>query len=165
MNGGYLNIPPPIRVQVNREFEAFIAESIRCRDDFAFETTLRSDITFRQARNARVNGFSVVMRYVGLRNFEENLRRVRARADSGGHSAPDHVLKAIHSASLRNLPTALREMDAVAVFDNSERENRPDSILTTRRGMVVYRAPRMPDWLLACLRGTEFDSYDSLATT
>lgn len=34
------------------------------------------------------------------------------RADKGGHSAPEPVLRNIYEASLRNLPRAIHELDA-----------------------------------------------------
>ena len=38
---------------VNREFETFVLMSIENRNSFAIETTLRSEITFEQARIAK----------------------------------------------------------------------------------------------------------------
>ena len=88
LNGGsYAGISNEVRKAINREFEAFILGSIGRRIDFAIETTLRSDITFEQARLARQAGFVVEMRYVALRGFEMHLDRVKTRAHAGGHSA------------------------------------------------------------------------------
>ena len=59
LNGGtYQSIPSEIRAQAIKECEEFIAEHIRERRSFAVETTLRTEITFEQARGARANGFS-----------------------------------------------------------------------------------------------------------
>jgi predicted ABC-type ATPase len=63
-HGSYQNISPEIRAQANRECEDFIAAHIRDRKSFAVETTLRTDITFRQAQQARQNGFRAEMRHV-----------------------------------------------------------------------------------------------------
>ena len=48
--GPYENIPTSVRAAVNREFEEFVQGSIRAGISFALETTLRSTITFEQAR-------------------------------------------------------------------------------------------------------------------
>jgi predicted ABC-type ATPase len=56
-SGSYQDIPLPIRVIVNREFEGFVHANIRSGNSFALETTLRSSITFDQAMLARENGF------------------------------------------------------------------------------------------------------------
>jgi predicted ABC-type ATPase len=58
LNGGsYVGISSEIRKTVNREFEAFVLSSIGVRTSFAVETTLRSDVTFNQARLAKQAGF------------------------------------------------------------------------------------------------------------
>src|SRR5580698_3816883 len=67
LNGGsYRNITPEMRIQAANQLERFIADHIRDRKSFAFETTLRTDITFRQADQAHANGFLTVMLYVAL---------------------------------------------------------------------------------------------------
>jgi predicted ABC-type ATPase len=51
LNGGsYENIPTLVRAVVKREFEEFVRANIRSGTSFALETTLRSTITFEQAR-------------------------------------------------------------------------------------------------------------------
>ena len=129
-NGGtYQQIPEAVRAKVNLEFEAFIAVHIERRQSFAFESTLRTDITFRQAAQARGNGFRVLMTYVALESVELNLERVRA----------------------------LREVDRVLVFDNSAEPPQPRPLLQTVSGQVVWAAEFMCSWLIHALRGTEFD--------
>ena len=129
LNGGsYLEIPRSIREQVNILFESFVTDHIDRRVSCAFETTLRSSITFDQATLARTAGFVVEMRYVALQDFAAHLERVQMRADAGGHSAPASVLKGIYESSLKNLPRAVREMDFLSVYDNS-RWGLPPSIL------------------------------------
>jgi hypothetical protein len=69
-SGSYQDIPLSIRAIVNREFEEFVRANIRSGNSFALETTLRSSITFDQARLAKENGFRVIMRYVALETPE-----------------------------------------------------------------------------------------------
>ena len=69
LNGGsYIGISREIRQIVNQEFDAFV-RSIERRVSFAIETTLRSEITFDQARMAKQAGFMVEMRYLALGDF------------------------------------------------------------------------------------------------
>jgi predicted ABC-type ATPase len=52
LNGGsYTGISRQIRQQVNRQDEEFVVEHISRRESFAIETTLRSEVTFEQARH------------------------------------------------------------------------------------------------------------------
>jgi predicted ABC-type ATPase len=105
--GSYQRIPLSVRTAVNREFEEFIYTNIRSGASFALETTLRSTITFDQARFAKEHGFQVYMRYVALDTVECHIERVERRAARGGHSASEATLRRIHASSLSNLPLAL----------------------------------------------------------
>ncbi len=51
-NASYQDISLEIRTAVNKELERFVEEHIQQHKSFAVETTLRSDITFRQAHQA-----------------------------------------------------------------------------------------------------------------
>ena len=89
MAGRMLTSRDGIRNEVNILFEPFVLEHIERRASCAFETTLRSGITFDQAALARRAGFTTEMRYVALWDFSMHLEGVKMRADAGGHSAPD----------------------------------------------------------------------------
>ena len=105
--GSGRNISPEIRVTVNRQLEQFITDRIQRRETFAYETTLRTTVTLTQARLAKAQGLETTMLYVALNSVEESIRRVRARSELGGHSAPPHRIREIYESSLRNLPRAL----------------------------------------------------------
>jgi predicted ABC-type ATPase len=145
--GSYTDIPRSIRDQVNRLFEKFVLEHIEQRASCAFETTLRSGITFEQVALARRAGFTVEMRYLALETFELHLARVQMRADRGGHSAPETVLRRIYDSSLSNLPRAIHEMDLIHVYDNSRWGITPTVVLQAENGEIIYRAEQLPIWL------------------
>jgi predicted ABC-type ATPase len=149
LNGGsYVNIPRRIRDEVNVLFESFVLDHIARRASCAFETTLRSGITFDQAALARRAGFIIEMRYLALRDFPMHLERVKMRADSGGHSAPESALRSIYESSVRNLDRAIKEMDFIHVYDNSGWGVTPTVLLQAENGEVIYVAEQVPDWLL-----------------
>jgi predicted ABC-type ATPase len=145
--GSYLGITRGIRNRVTLLFEAFVEDHIQRRASCAFETTLRSGVTFEQAAAAKRAGFAIEMRYVALQDFSMHLERVKMRADSGGHSAPESLLKAIYESSIGNVPRAIREMDFVHVYDNSRWGIAPAVLLQAESGEVVYLAEHIPDWL------------------
>ena len=75
LNGGSgRRIPLEIRAQVNKELEQFITLCIQQLRSFAFETTLRTKITYEQARLAKANGFEISMIYAALNSAEESIR-------------------------------------------------------------------------------------------
>ena len=155
--GSYLGIRPEIRAQANAECEAFIAQHIASRTSFAVETTLRTDITFRQGKAARANGFVLLMEYISAGSPEKCVKRVSIRADRGGHSASPVKVRTTYAASLENLPRALREFDVVSVYDNSRRGKPPTRVLDAAAGRgVTFRATKLPTWLRHLLRGPEF---------
>jgi predicted ABC-type ATPase len=152
LNGGsYVGISNEIRKVVNREFEAFVMSSIEKRDSFAIETTLRSAITFEQARIAKQAGFVIEMRYLALRDFASHVERVKARADASGHSASETMLRRIYEVSLRNLPRAILEMDILWVYDNSPFDASHPLVLEARNGEICFLADDAPNWLTAAL--------------
>jgi predicted ABC-type ATPase len=135
-SGSYQGIPLSVRATVNREFEEFVHANIRTGTPFALETTLRSSITFDQAKLATENGFRVVMRYVALATPELHIERVMQRASRGGHAASEATLRRIHTASLNNLPVALvpeqSGIEFVRVYDNSGFGQSPALVLEVR---------------------------------
>jgi predicted ABC-type ATPase len=147
---------------VNREFEEFVQTNILAGRSFALETTLRSTVTFEQAKFARENGFRVSMFYVALDTVEHHIERVVRRAARGGHSASEHTLRRIHANSLRNLPTALipdkSGIEIVEIYDNSRSESRPRLALEARQGRIVRLGVHFPDWLYAVLGWTQLDT-------
>lgn len=148
LNGGsYCSIPQRVRAEVNHEFEVFIHANIESRTSFAIETTLRSSVTFEQASLAKQAGFDVEMRYLALDNFAMHLRRVKARADAGGHSASEGTLRGIYESSLRNLPRAMTEMGHLLVYDNSSITATLRLLLECRRGEIQFEAEDLPEWL------------------
>jgi len=156
-DGSYENIPLSVRAIVNREFEGFVHENIRAGTSFALETTLRSTITYEQAKLAKENGFRVFMRYVALDTVERHIERVKRRAARGGHSASESTLRRIHASSMANLPLALvpakSGIEITRIYDNSRR--RPELVLEARQGRIVRLADEFPGWLQAALGWTE----------
>jgi predicted ABC-type ATPase len=156
LNGGsYQGISGSIRRAVNREFEIFVRERIAFGVSFALETTLRSTVTFEQARIARSLGFWVSMTYVGLENFDLHFERVKQRALFGGHAASESSLRRIHESSLRNLSAALDTsisgIDLIRVFNNSVLGEQPRVVLEVESRRVVMMADEFRGWLQTAL--------------
>jgi predicted ABC-type ATPase len=148
LNGGsYAGISKRIRQQVNREYEDFVINCIQVRASFAIETTLRSHVTFDQARLAKAAGFTIEMRYLALDGFALHLERVKARADAGGHSASEATLRRIHNASLGNLRPAFEHMDELWVYDNSKIGGPPELVMEAKAGAIVFLQDHPPNWL------------------
>jgi len=162
--GSFHGIAKGIRSQVNLEFQKWILEHISARRSLAIETTLRSEVTFEQAQLAREHGFRTVLYFVTPGSVEECVRRIKARAYRGGHSASEELVREIYQKSTRNLLTALdfqaSGMDRVEIYDNSANlaeERDVQRILGIRQGRATYLAQDIPKWLDSLLRGTKFE--------
>jgi predicted ABC-type ATPase len=146
--GSYLAIPAAVNREVNSQW-AFVPDHIQRRVSCAFETTLRSEITFSQAALARQAAFHTEMGFVALHDFALHLERVKIPADAGGHSAPESVLRAIYEASTGNPPRAIREVNFVHVYDNSRWGLTPTVLLQAEDGEVVHLADDRPTLALS----------------
>jgi predicted ABC-type ATPase len=93
----------------------------------------------------------VEMRYLALRDFGMHLERVKARAYAGGHSASETTLRRTYEASLRNLPRAVQEMDAMWVYDNTAIDASHPLVLAARSGEIVFLTDDSPHWLREAL--------------
>jgi predicted ABC-type ATPase len=151
IHGGYHGIPVVVRQQVNREFEAFIDQHIHAGISFAFETTLRSSITFDQIASARTNGFEITMVYLGIDDLRINLDRIALRWELGFHAAPAEVLTAIHKNSLQNLRRACSQAFAglftLLLYDNTSTFVAPTLVCDVSLGSVSRAIDPLPRWV------------------
>ena len=157
LNQSCQKIPPAIRAEANRRLETFVSQHILRGQSFAFETTLRTHITFDQARAAHEKGFEVRLIYLALESVESNIERVAIRADKGGHAASPGRIREIHAASLNNFPRAVREFDEVMAYDNTGIGQQPLLVFRSEHGEVRYISPQPPRWLVETLQSTEYD--------
>jgi predicted ABC-type ATPase len=159
--GSFRKISPEIRAKVNVEFQRWILDHISSRQSFAIETTLRSAITFEQARLAREHGFWTAMEYVMAGSVEESVRRITERSYRGGHSASEKLVAEIYEKSTKNLFTALdfgeSGIEVVRIYDNSEVGADVRQVLSLRRGRPRSIAPEIPTWLESLFKGTKFE--------
>lgn len=78
-SGSDLNIPDSVRGVANQEFEQFVQHHIDDHATFAIETTLRSDVTFRQAEEARKAGFETA-KNPKFENLPKQLAQLASRS-------------------------------------------------------------------------------------
>lgn len=155
-NGSYAGISPAIRAVVAKDFEQFVLDQIKAKKSFAIETTLRTDITFKQAITAKEAGFYIEMLYLSAGDLKTCITRVIGRGLSGGHSAPVEQLEKIYQASLKNLPRAISEIDDIRVYDNSFPGKPPELLLEARFGQLKYVLMPLPKWLANALKEIKF---------
>jgi predicted ABC-type ATPase len=72
--------------------------------------------------------------YVGLGSAERHVRRVKVRAQAGGHDVPGEDVVRRYHRSLANLPAVLQQVDRVLIYDNAGREMR--RVVSIKSGQV-----------------------------
>ena len=108
-----------------------IADMIKTRQSFVFETTLSSQQSLRQLRDAKAAGFTVGLYYTALDSVETNIERVRQRVLKGGHDIPEDDIRRRHRGSLAKLSEALKIADEVVLVDNSGLEPHEVFVITS----------------------------------
>ena len=160
-SGSFRKISNEIRAQVNLEFHQWILDHIISNKSLALETTLRSPITFDQARLAHDHGFWTSMHFLLAGSVEESIRRITERSYRGGHSASERLVRDIYDKSTKNLFTALdfgtSGLEVVRVYDNSAVGAEPRQVLSFRRGRSLSVADEIPAWLESLFKGTKFE--------
>jgi predicted ABC-type ATPase len=150
LNGGlFTGIGPELRARIGAECRDFIEQHIADRVSFAVETTLRTDVSIRQAEAANAAGFKAILFVLATDDVRVNIERIATRGRMGGHSSPEADIRAIFAASMANLPHAVTVFSRADCFDNSRRGANPIRVLAFDRGSVIYRADPLPAWAAA----------------
>ena len=148
LHGTSRQIPQSVRQQANEELRGFCAEHLRAEQCFAFETTLRQDFAIRQARTAREAAFETEMLSIAA-PVELHVKRVTARALSGGHAASEPRLREMYAASMNNLPAAIAEFDRCVVYDSTDDVR---LIVAAESGRVITTNLPIPSWAHTALQ-------------
>ena len=85
---------------------------------FTQETTLEGHRVKKTIRQARKQGYDVLMFYVGLNSVEESLLRIANRMRKGGHNIPEDYVKLRYQNRLESLKRVLPLCDEVIFYDN-----------------------------------------------
>jgi predicted ABC-type ATPase len=161
LNGGsYIGISKSIRTEVGPICEEFIRAHIASGRDFATETTLRSTIVFEQMRHAHDADFEVRFRFVCVDNIGTSVKRIKARAFLGGHSASEETVQEIRTKSLSNLRRVFDELgktiDFFDIYDNSAFTMPPRLIATFIGREITFLHADLPSWMDEALGQTPF---------
>lgn len=136
--------PERHKVSAGKEAIKIVRECIRNKREFSIETTLAGGNVIRQMREAKENGFEVVMFYVGLGDYRLNIERVAARVKNGGHHIPSEDIIRRHHTSIENLLAHLDLIDYLVLIDNSESDGK--IVLEADLERIIYRASVLPEW-------------------
>ncbi|MGC1679534.1 MAG: AAA family ATPase [Candidatus Binataceae bacterium] len=118
---------------------------------FARETTLAGRTILATMVRARSSGYRIGLIYIGLRNVELAISRVRVRVSKGGHDVPEADIRRRYTRSLDNLKQVVLQTDQSHILDNSSARHPAIRLMELRAGKIVYQRERLPRWLQRAL--------------
>ena len=131
--GVYIN-PDDIAAELTGDYDARVlaaqgkANNMRdkCLDErvnFSFETVMSHPSKIEILKQAKANGFVVIVYFVSTSDPDINVARVAQRVASGGHDVPRDRIVARYARAMDQLPDAVAAADRAYLFDNSELKN------------------------------------------
>ncbi|WP_342481310.1 zeta toxin family protein [Paenibacillus sp. FSL L8-0340] len=141
INNGH---PEKSKVSAGKEAIRIARECIRNKWDFTVETTLAGGNVVRQMRDAKEQGFEIIMFYVGLGDVRLNIERVALRVKNGGHHIETEDIVRRNVTSMNNLLSHLDLIDQLIVIDNSRADG--EFILEADKSGIKYYLNELPEW-------------------
>ena len=131
-------------VQAGRQAIAEINHCLELNVSFTQETTLSGKRVEQTLKQARKQGYYVVMYYIGLSTAQESLQRIKNRVLKGGHDIPAEDVLRRFSGRIEALQRVLPYCDEVIFYDN---ENGFVKVAEIKNGRFQYTNGYRPGWL------------------
>jgi len=124
-------------------------ELVEQRESFVFETVFSDPVGDKLSflRDTAALGYAVVLCFIGLNSPGLSEERVAMRFAKGGHDVPTMKLRERYPRTLRNLSVAIRDLQHVLVYDNSDLSHPFREVARFEHGKRVFAVARLPRWL------------------
>jgi predicted ABC-type ATPase len=94
--------PESASMRAGRLMLGEMADCVRRRESFAFETTLSGLGYIKHIAQWRIRGYHVALFFLALPNVETAIARVAERVRQGGHDIPENVIRRRFASGLRH---------------------------------------------------------------
>lgn len=112
--------PETVAFQAGRIMLARIHELLNRKNDFGFETTLATRSYVGLIKQAKRQGYTIVLIYFWLESVELAKARVKARVEKGGHDIPPDVIERRYVRGKENFFLLYKDVcNRWIVYDNS----------------------------------------------
>ncbi len=129
--------PETVSFQAGRIMLNRIKELLKGKNDFGFETTLSTRSYVHFIREAKKQGYSVVLIFFWLESVDLAKARVKARVEKGGHNIPATVIERRYIRGSDNFFTIYKDLsDSWIIYDNSHEV--PEIIAKGSTSLVSY---------------------------
>ena len=112
---------------------------------FTQETTLSGKTVLNTIRQARKQGYYIILYYIGLDSSEESILRIDNRVKKGGHYIPSNTVKHRFSKRFEALKAVLDYCDEVIFYDN---ENGFIKVAEIKNNTFRYINSYRPEWII-----------------
>jgi len=112
--GGYEFQFKAAKIALNRR-----KEYLNKNEDIAFETTFSGNSEINEIKRAKKQGYKVILYYITLKSFLDNIIRVEQRRTNSGHDVEKEDVIRRYDKSRLNLINNIKLFDTVYLFDNS----------------------------------------------
>jgi predicted ABC-type ATPase len=136
-----------------RVADALRHELVKRRESFVFETVFSDPVGEKLAflTHAARSGYTVVLCFVGIAGPDVSEERVAMRVSQGGHDVPTEKLRSRFPRILTNLEAAMRQVEHVLIFDNSDLLTPFRQVAVFERGRLLQLSEPTPEWLMPLL--------------
>lgn len=113
--------PESVAIEAGRIMLTRIKHLLTENKTFAFETTLATRSYVGLIKEAKENGYKIILVYVWLKSIDLAKQRVKKRVDEGGHNIPTNVIERRYINGKNNFLNLYKEIvDDWFLIDNSE---------------------------------------------
>ena len=97
-----------------------IEECLENRRSFNWEMTLIGLYAMKYIQKAKDLGYTVRINFVGTKNVETNLKRIKERVNKGGHGIDESLVRMRFDNQFKNLNQVAKLVDGMLFYDNEE---------------------------------------------
>lgn len=141
---------PKSQFEAGKKAISLIERHFEQRTSFNQETTLTGRSAIARLKRAHELGYEVRLHYVGVKTSDIAIKRVKRRANVGGHFIEEKDVKRRFDSSLLNFARCIEFCDEVRVYDNTEELAR---IAAWNHGTLCWWSGRKAasSWLLEAM--------------
>ena len=112
---------------------------------FTQETTLSGKTVLNTIKQARKQGYYIILYYIGLNSSEESILRIDNRVKKGGHYIPSDAVKRRFSKRFEALKAIWDYCDETVFYDN---ENGFIKVAEIKNNTFRYVNGYRPEWIM-----------------
>jgi predicted ABC-type ATPase len=129
-------------------------ELVRQRESFAFETVFSDPVGDKIdfLKRASESGYNVALCFIGLESADLSQERIAMRLSQGGHDVPDEKIFSRFPRILANLKAAIKQVQHVLVYDNSDLSNPYRHLATFENDLLIVAAAPSAPWFADLLQ-------------